>query len=173
MEAVTEWLAGLSPVAKVIVVSFMPLLELRAGIPYGLLATSLPAWAVIVLAVLSNWLVGPAVYYLLPAVVRVMLRFRWFARFWDRLTTRVQARIHHAIETRGVWGVALFIGLPLPGTGVYTGALGAYLLGMSFPRFIMAATAGILLAALLVSAAVLSGSGAVDWILSRRLLDGH
>jgi len=52
----------------------------------------------------------------------------------------------------------LFIGIPLPGSGVYTGALGAYVLGFGYKRFIIASTIGVLIAGIIVTAIMLTGS---------------
>jgi uncharacterized membrane protein len=56
--------------------------------------------------------------------------------------------------------VALFIGIPLPGTGSYSGALGAYLLGLGYRKFIIANVIGVLMAGTIVTAVVLGGVGA-------------
>jgi uncharacterized membrane protein len=60
--------------------------------------------------------------------------------------------------------------VPIPGFGVYSGALGAYLLGMSFGRFMWVSFIGVLIAAALVTAATLSGSSAFSWVMSHSVL---
>jgi uncharacterized membrane protein len=166
VQAFWDWVAQVPPLWGVILLNFLPALELRAAIPYGLLATDLSPTVVITAAVITNWLVAPLVYLFLRYVLRFLLRWGWFAGHWQRYSERVQRKISRAVESWGAWGLALFIGIPLPGSGVYTGALGAYLLGMSFRRFMLVALAGVVIAATLVSIIVLSGSEALGWMVN-------
>jgi len=166
VQAFWDWVAQVPPLWGVILLNFLPALELRAAIPYGLLATDLSPSVVITAAVVTNWLVAPLVYLFLRYVLRFLLRWGWFARHWQRYSERVQRKISRAVESWGAWGLALFIGIPLPGSGVYTGALGAYMLGMSFRRFMLVALAGVIMAATLVSVIVLSGSEALSWMVN-------
>lgn len=155
--AIPAWLA-------VVLLTLIPALELRASIPYGLLATCLPAWQVIALAILANWAIAPLVYGVLQYLLKLCVRWPWFARRWERYSSHVLKKIHGSVESWGSWGLALFIGIPLPGTGVYTGAVGAYLLGMSLRRFMLVALAGVLMAGIIVSVVVLTGSEAFAWL---------
>jgi uncharacterized membrane protein len=172
VQPLLDWAAGIPPLWGIAFLTLIPALELRASIPYGLLATELPAWLVVLTAVAANWLIAPLVYLALRYLLKLMLRWGWFARAWQRYSARVLARTERVVNSWGAWGLAVFIGIPLPGSGVYTGALGAYLLGMGFRRFMWVALAGVLIAAALVSLIVLSGSGAFGWLVSRRALSG-
>ena len=166
MQGFWEWIAAVPPIWGVIVLNFVPALELRAAIPYGILATDLPLWTVVMAAVATNWLVAPLIYLFLRYLLRFLLGWGWFARVWERYTAGVQRRIHRAVESWGAWGLALFIGIPLPGSGVYTGAVGAYLLGMGFRRFMWVALVGVLVAATAVTAIVVSGNEALSWLIN-------
>lgn len=154
----------------VIALTFLPIFELRASIPYGYL-TGVPLWLLLPVAVTVNWLVAPVVYLFLRYAIRFLLRWKWFAGVWQRYTARVQKRAEHAVNTWGAWGLAFFIGIPLPGSGVYTGALGAYLLGMGFRRFMWVALAGVLIAATAVTLIVVSGSELFAWLINEKVLD--
>ncbi|MBN2081529.1 small multi-drug export protein [bacterium] len=166
MQGFIDWAGQIHPVWGIIILTFFPLLELRAAIPYGLLATELPWWVTALLAVGTNWLVAPLVYLFLKYILRFLTRWPWFAGVWGRYCQRVQRRIEKAVNTWGAWGLAIFIGIPLPGSGVYTGALGAYLLGMGFRRFMWVALVGVLIAGALVTAIVLSGNEALSWLVN-------
>lgn len=172
MQAFIDWAASIPPLWGIAILTFVPALELRASIPFGLLATDLPAWEVVAAAVAVNWLIAPLMYLFLKYLLKFMLRWRWFNGAWERYTQRVQRRVERAVNSWGAWGLAVFIGIPLPGSGVYTGALGAYLLGMGLRRFLWVALVGVLIAAALVTAIVLTGSEAFGWMISRRALTG-
>jgi uncharacterized membrane protein len=55
--------------------------------------------------------------------------------------------------------VAIFIGIPLPGSGVYTGAVASFLIGLNFKKFIIADIIGVLIAGILVTIICLTGAG--------------
>ena len=59
---------------------------------------------------------------------------------------KTQDKVYKYVEKYGVLGLAVFIGIPLPGSGVYSGALGAYLLGFRFRDFMRGAVIGVLIA---------------------------
>jgi len=68
--------------------------------------------------------------------------------------------MHKKVEKYGEFGLALFIGVPLPGSGSISGAIAAHLMGMSFKRFFLANLIGVSIAAIVVLAVSLFGGGA-------------
>lgn len=140
-----------------ILITLIPTLELRASIPYGILRADMHWCAVVIVCVATNIVLGPLVYLFLDKAVVMVLRFEWLNRIYGRTVTRTQRRIQKYVDRYGEMGVALFIGIPLPGTGSYSGALGAYLLGLGYRKFIIANVVGVLMAGAIVTAAVLSG----------------
>ncbi|MFO7871580.1 MAG: small multi-drug export protein [Kiritimatiellia bacterium] len=168
------------------VITLIPALELRASIPCGILPVPIPftgitvnehlSWPVVVLVCTAvNILLGWVVFGVLGPVFTFVRKWEWFDRgIWPKLE-RTRHRIHPYIEKYGELGVALFIGIPLPGSGVYTGAFGAYLLGVGKKKFAVANVIGVLLAAAAVTAVcllVLYGtvgeeSWLAKWFLSR------
>ena len=134
----------------IILLSMAPISELRGAIIYGL-TTDVPKALVIFLALFFNALVGPLVYLFIRYVVGLFLHIDWFARFWNHIVIRSQRKLEPTITKYGTLGMAVFIGVPLPGTGVYTGAIGAYALGFSFKRFFVSSLLGVLLAGTIVT----------------------
>ena len=89
---------------------------------------------------------------LLDMLLICLRRWRWFdAHVWPWLERR-QDKLRPYVEKYGEWGVALFIGVPLTGTGVFTGAFGSYLLRLDPRKFAVANVAGVLLAGTAVTA---------------------
>jgi uncharacterized membrane protein len=76
------------------------------------------------------------------------------------MIAKTQKKIHPLVEKYGVWGLSVFIGVPLPGSGVYSGAVGGYLLGFTKREFYLATAIGVLIAAAAVTAVVLTGAEA-------------
>lgn len=165
MESFWLWVEGLNPVVAIIVLTYTPIFELRASVPYGILFTDLQPWQVVSIAVLTNWAVAPVVYLVLKYLLHFILRWKWFERIWERYIECFQARVHRSVEGKGAWGLAIFIGIPLPGSGVYSGALAAYLLGMGFNRFMLMSLCGVMMAATIVAIITLSGSHLFDFMI--------
>lgn len=153
-------------------ITLIPAFELRASIPYGILGGSvhLPfgisvqgmgePWPVVfVVCVLSNIILGTILFPLIDHIMRVLEKIPFVGRIWNKFVVRAQGKIHPYIERWGTIGVALFIAVPLPGSGSYSGALGAYLLGVSYRRFIIANVFGVALAGIAVTAFSLTGQG--------------
>jgi len=150
------------PYVVIVILTFLPFLELRASIPYGILVAKEPWWLVVLVAVVVNILLGPILYFLLDKLLHLLLRVRPVAWFWQRTIVKTQKKIHPKVEKYGVYGLGLFIGVPLPGSGVYSGAFGGYLLGFSRKEFYVATVLGVLIAAAAVTAVVLTGATTFD-----------
>jgi len=147
-------------ILELILITFLPFLELRASIPYGILKLDMFWPTVFIICVITNILLGILIYFLLDRVVHYFLRIRWIRRIYKRIVERTQHRIEKYVDKYGEIGVALFIGVPLPGSGVYSGALGAYIIGLDFKKFIIACIVGVILAGVAVTLITLFGSGA-------------
>lgn len=152
-----------------VLVTFIPGLELRASIPLGILGRKIELfnltlkgfdlnWAfVFFICVIANIILGPLVYAFLDKFVHHLLRFGLFAKYYHRKVEKTQNKIKPYVEKYGLLGVAIFIGMPLPGSGSYTGALGAYLLGLGYKKFIVANIIGVLIAGTIVTVITLIG----------------
>lgn len=143
----------------VLLFTLLPTLELRASIPFLLLATNLPAIPFLLAIVVANILLGFLLYELVDLVISLARRWPWFDKWFAKVVLRAQRRIQRSIDRYGEFGVAAFIAIPLPGSGVYTGALGAYLLGVSRRDFYLASIIGVLVAGVLVTLITLLGGG--------------
>jgi uncharacterized membrane protein len=154
------------------VITFIPALELRASIPFGVFAMQdKMTWPLVVLVcTLVNIVLGMLVFWVLGPVFTFIRRWAWFDRVIWPILARTQHRIHPYVEKYGEIGVAVFIGIPLPGSGVYTGAFGAYLLGLDRRKFAVANVLGVLIAAGAVTALcllILSGVVGTDSWMAR------
>lgn len=141
-------------IALLVAITLIPALELRASIPYGILGR--PEWgidpellpwpSVVLVCVGANIILGFGVFWILMPIMRWLERFAWFNRWIEPILLRMQKKIHPYVEKYGELGVALFIGVPLPGSGVYTGAVGAFVLGLDKRKFAVANVIGVCIA---------------------------
>ena len=138
-------------------ITFLPFLELRASIPYGLVATELHWSVVFLIGAGANILLGILLYLVIGKIAYFATKNPFLRGLYGRYVERTQRRIKPLVDKHGEWALAVFIGIPLPGTGVYSGALAGYLLGMPFRKFLIAAIAGVVIAGVLVVVVSLTG----------------
>lgn len=134
--------------------TFVPALELRASIPLGFFSMrDVLGWpAVVAVCTVANIVLGWLVFAVMGPLFSALRRWdRFDRRVWPVLE-RTRHRLHPYVEKYGEMGVAVFIGIPLPGSGVYTGAFGSYLLGLDRRKFAVANVVGVLIAAAAVTA---------------------
>ncbi|HRY54359.1 MAG TPA: small multi-drug export protein [Spirochaetia bacterium] len=146
--------------------SLAPISELRGGIPFAV-ASGVPLPAAAAWCAAWNALAGPLAYLFLNTAHRLLYRWAAYASFFDRFVARAREKVRPSVEKYGYWGVALFVGIPLPFTGAWTGVLGAWMLGMGKRRSMLAVLAGVLMACVIVSLVVGFGVGALSFLLKR------
>jgi uncharacterized membrane protein len=149
----------LNEIIWVILLTLIPALELRASIPYGIIV-GLPWPIVLITALITNFLLGIIIFFLIDKIIKVCIFIKPLEKIYNKVINRAQRKIHKVVEKYGIIGVAIFIGIPLPGSGVYTGALGSYLIGLDFKQFWKACLYGVLIAGILVTIIMLLGQGA-------------
>ena len=128
----------------------LPISELRGGLPYAL-ANGIPLLPAYLFCVFINLLAAPLAVLFLNTLHRLLSRYKGYRKLFERLVARTRKKIEHRVEKYGYWGLTLFVGIPLPITGAYTGALGAWILGMKPRKTILAISAGVLLAGAVVT----------------------
>lgn len=149
-------------ILKMIAITFIPTLELRASIPYGIFYSDFNWFQVFLICVISNIILGFVIYIFLEWIIKLMCIFKPIEKLWKKYIDRTQHKISKGVEKYGEWAVAVFIGIPLPGSGVYTGAVAAFLIGLSYKKFIIANIIGVLIAGILVTLICLTGSNLSD-----------
>ncbi len=141
--------------------SVLPISELRGGLPYAL-ARGVPLIPAYLVCVLANALVGPLGFLFLSTLHGLFERWPPYRRFFERIIERSRKRVHRQVEKYGYAGLILFVAIPLPITGAYTGTLGAWVLGMDWRKALPALVSGVILAGIIVSTVYLLGIKALD-----------
>ena len=129
--------------------ALLPVIELRGAIPLaaGLGLSPLVAFAI---SVIGNMLPVPFLLLFLRFILRIMKKWRPFARFAAWLERRAE-KSRQKIERYAFWGLFLFVAIPLPGTGAWTGSLVAVLTGMKFSRAFVSILGGVLTAGIIMT----------------------
>jgi len=155
------------PYLCIVLLTLVPALELRASIPYGILVADENWLVVAAVAIAANIVLGPVVFFVLDKFMHLLLRIPLVDKLWNRMILKTQRKIHPMVEKYGVLGLSAFIGVPLPGSGVYSGAIGGYLLGFTKREFYIATVIGVLIAATAVTAIVMTGAGTLDFLIKK------
>ncbi len=147
---------GLSPEAVVFLVAMLPIVELRGAVPIGNNLFALPLYKTIFLSIAGNMLPIVLVLLLLERLVVWLSPVPLFRRFFDWLFKRTRKK-SDIISRFEFWGVVIFVAIPLPMTGAWTGSIAAVLLGISYGRALLAIFLGVLIAAGIVTSLSLLG----------------
>jgi uncharacterized membrane protein len=150
--------------ALTVLLSFLPISELRGAIPFAV-ANGVPWYLSFVLAVVCNALVAPVCWVFLSTLHKLFLKMNWYQKFFERLIERARNKLHDQVERWGWLGIAVFIAIPLPLTGAWTGILGAWVLGLSKRKTMLAAVLGVFIAGVIVTTVVLLGVQALGFLI--------
>ncbi|MBI9108677.1 MAG: small multi-drug export protein [Spirochaetales bacterium] len=146
--------------------TLLPISELRGAIPYAVLNGINPVFAFI-FCVILNALLGPLVYLFLDSLHKLFYRWQWYKNLFDKLVIRARTKISEKVNKYGYLGIMLFVGIPLPITGAYTGTLGAWILGLDRKKTCIAVAFGALMSGLIVSLVMQFGIGAASIFIKR------
>lgn len=133
-----------------LLVSMIPVVELRGGIPFGV-AAGLPVWAAYLAAVIGNLIPVP---FIVVYIRRIFMFMRQHMPRLNSVVDKMEQKAHlksAAVLKYQYLGLAIFVAIPLPGTGGWTGALVAAFLDMRLRKAMPAIFAGVLIAGFLIT----------------------
>ena len=148
----------------VFLISMVPLIELRGAIPYAV-GFGLPIVPSIIVSVVGNMLPVPFIFLFARRILEWGKDKRWTGRFFtwclekgekggEKLKAKAGSGLYIAL--------LLFVGIPLPGTGAWTGTLAASILDMDFKKSVLFVLLGVLLAGAIMLAGSLGVFGAIN-----------
>ena len=151
-DAIKEFFLNLlGPHFAVMICSMIPIIELRGSIPLGALL-NMPFWLNYPLSVVGNMLPIPVILLFVKAVLN------WMAKCKIKLFNKIAKWLFQKadknrpkIEKFGFWGLFIFVAIPLPGTGAWTGSLVAAFLDMPLRRALPAILLGVMTAGVAIS----------------------
>ncbi|MEN8254511.1 MAG: small multi-drug export protein [Verrucomicrobiota bacterium] len=157
-EKIARWMEdkGMSRTTSVAAISTLPIVELRGAIPVGIVAFEMSWWRVYLIAVAGNMIPIPFILLLLGPVSSFLMRFRAGKRFFDWLFARTRKK-SAKIEKYEALGLTLFVAIPLPVTGGWTGAMAAFLMGIPFGKAMLYILMGVMIAGVIMTVLSLLG----------------
>ena len=133
------------------IISMVPILELRGGLlAAGPAFLNIPMWRAIPVGIIGNLLPIPFILLLITKIFDWMKGTKRLKPVVEKLEKKAMSQSAN-IEKYEFWGLVAFVGIPLPGTGAWTGALIAALLGIRFRKAFPAIVIGVCLAACIMT----------------------
>ena len=141
----------------VLFISMVPLVELRGAIPVAVgMDLGLPEWLVLIVAIIGNVIPVPIIYFFARKVLNWGAKRKWkpIKEFCNFCLKKGESGGRKLLKKTGKYGtyfaLFLFVAIPLPGTGAWTGTLAASILNLDFKKTMVAIIAGVLVAGLIM-----------------------
>ena len=160
---------GMPGMVSALLISTLPIFELRGGIPIAINYLKMNWWLAYLVCVVGNMMPVVPILLFLGGVSRFLSRFTFWKRFFDWLFERTRRR-GGVVERYRCLGLMLFVAIPLPVTGAWTGSVAAFLFGIRLAPSVMFIFLGVLIAGVIVT--VLSLMGLLGGILAGAALLG-
>jgi uncharacterized membrane protein len=141
--------------------SMIPWIESRYIIPYALWEFNWDLWQVFPLAILGNMLPIPFVLLFFKFVEKFLRKFRFWTKVMDWLFKRTRERADGKIIKYEYLGLIMFVAVPLPFTGAWTGSLIAYLFDLKFSKSVLTILLGVIISATIT--VILYSTGLILW----------
>lgn len=128
-------------ILRIFLITLIPGIEVRGALPYAIGVLNMLPWEALLVATLSNLCIAPLFYLLEKPALAIVSKWAWFQRYRDHLASRSGG----TLAKYGLFiGLALFVAVPLPGTGAYTGCLIAEITRMKKSHAIASISLGVL-----------------------------
>ena len=134
----------------VFIISMVPILELRGGLlAAGPAFLDIPTWRAIPICIIGNLIPILFILLLIRPIFAWLRRTKLFRPLVEKLEAKAMSKSSQ-IEKYEFWGLVLFVGIPLPGTGAWTGSLIASLLGIDWKKAFLAVVIGVCMATVIM-----------------------
>lgn len=149
-------------------ISMVPLIELRGAVPYAV-AVGVPTWLAYVVAVIGNMIPVPFIFLFARKFLEWGQDKKLIGKFCKWVLKKGEKGGKKLTEKTGqsvYFALLLFVGIPLPGTGAWTGTLAASLLDLNWKKSVLCIMGGIMLAGIIMSLASMGVFGALGHLFS-------
>lgn len=127
-----------------------PFGEARVGIPYGVVNDVPVLWSFLI-----GWIANLLVFPLFFKSIYLMNTFLWKHKFYKvsavYLSKKAKSKTKNSIAKYGAWGLMVFVMIPLPITGAYTGTIAAYILRMEYKKSLVAVSIGVTISSVIIA----------------------
>lgn len=162
-ETFVEFLNGIPPQLATLLLAALPVGELRGALPVALVVYKLSLPSALFWSILGNML---PIYFILLLLERVSTwlsaRSALCRRFFTWLFERTRKKLEVQVKRYGVWALIIFVAIPLPATGAWSGAAAAFVFGLPRKKAFLAILAGVLIAAAVVTILTVGTTTTID-----------
>ncbi len=165
LERITDFLSPLGSELTAFIISMIPFIELRGGIIFAHASEMDPVMSLII-CFIGNCIPIPFVIFLARPCFQKLKKVRFMSRIINKIESTVEKKANKVKAKKyELVGLLLFVGIPLPGTGAYTGSLIAAFLNMRIKYAVPAIMLGVLSAGLIMTAVSMGMFSALDFLL--------
>jgi len=154
------------PILKVILLSILPISELRGGIPVGLYH-NLPLWEVVLVSVLANIAIILPLFFFLNYLHHIFMQIKPYKHAFNFYVEKRRHKAQKALDRYGYPGLLFFVAIPLPMTGAYTGTLIAWIFGLNQKKAFFYIALGVIIAAIIVTLVSVLGVEALGFLTKK------
>jgi len=148
----SSWWLFLKPYALTFLASTLPITELRGSIPWALSVFHTNPWLTMVVAIIGNFIPAFVLLWGLGHIDRVLLSRQSFIKnIYDKVISHTRHKTETKILQYGYLALLLFVAIPFPGTGVWTGSIAAWIFGLSKKKSLLVICLGAVLAGIVVT----------------------
>ena len=159
MNAIYEFFAQFPDWLATFLLAMSPIGELRASIPFAIGFFKMPAILAFAISIVGN--IIPAIIivkFMKPTIERLSLRSEIIKKLLHWWFAHVSNKFESKYSKYGAWGLLIFVAIPLPGTGAWTGAVVAFLFNIPWKKAVCSIFGGVVIAGIIVT---LAASGVI------------
>lgn len=134
----------------VFLVSAVPVVEQRGAIPLGIMAYGMDPYIVFFVSLIGSLIPFPFIYFFTKPVFAFIKNKTRLSKWVDRIEIRTLSKSEQIVKYKTL-GLLLFVGIPLPGTGIWTGTLASVLLNLRFRYAFVSILGGAIMSAILIT----------------------
>ena len=147
-----------------ILLSILPIAELRGGIPYAI-ANDINPFVAYFFCVGANILAFPIVFLFLEFFHPMFMKVNIYKNIFDKFIIKTRKKVENKIDKYGFWGLMIFVMIPLPVTGAYTGSFAAWLFNIPKKKAFISVLLGVMISGMIVTTIMLTGIEALQFLL--------
>ncbi|MCF6276784.1 MAG: small multi-drug export protein [Candidatus Magasanikbacteria bacterium] len=159
------WFLSMPPEVAIFLLSMIPITELRASIPIGIEVYNLAIWKVWVIAVVGDTVPAIFILLLMPYAHKLAVKYRIFGKFLTYELEKAEKKFSGKYEKYGSLALIIFVGIPLPFTGSWTGSLASFVFNIPFRKSFPLILIGVCVAATIVTFLTLFAGGILRWFI--------
>ena len=132
-------------------ISISPFGEGKVGIPWGIDKAGLAKEIALLVGLSANLLVFPLFYRSINFLNKNLLKYNWYKKSAIKLSLRARGKTKSFVKKHGVWGLMIFVMIPLPFTGSYIGTIAAYIFGIDYRKCLIFINSGVSVSCFIVA----------------------